>query len=54
MAEAGPVLSVEAFNGTAATGTPINLNTMTNPTDGLLIASSPGLGIWTRRRCRAA
>ncbi len=43
MAEAGPVLSVEAFNGTAATGTPINLNTMTNPTDGLLIASSPDL-----------
>ena len=42
-AEAGPVLSVEAFNGTAATGTEISLNTMTNPVAGTLIASNPDL-----------
>ena len=43
VAEAGPVLSVEAFNGTAATGTPITLNTLTNPVAGTLITSNPEL-----------
>lgn len=43
VAQAGPVLSVEAFNGTAATGTPIALNVSTNTTNGTLIASNPDL-----------
>lgn len=43
LAHAGPVLSVEAFNGTAASGTPISLNVGTNPIAGTLIASNPDL-----------
>ncbi len=37
-ANAGPVLSVEAFNGTAATGTPIGLTVNTDSSAGTLVA----------------